>query len=97
MAKIQSAIGDANQNLPALLESAHISNPLLAVRVTAAVNLILTTVNGFAALLPSTAAVKARTMPATLPTASQLKRQWNQQVCASADPVGTETTSCVMR
>src|SRR5205809_5893108 len=44
LAKIQSVIGDINQNLPALLQAAHISNPTLLARVTAAVNLILITV-----------------------------------------------------
>ena len=50
--KIQNVISDLNQNLPALLQSAHIGNPLLSARITAAVNLILTTVNSFAALMP---------------------------------------------
>src|SRR6185437_8079671 len=49
--KIQSAISDLNQNLPALLQSGHISNPTLSARITAAVNLILTTVNSFASLM----------------------------------------------
>jgi len=97
LTKIQSAIADINQNLPALLESAHISNPLLAARVTAAVNLILTTVSNFAALIPSSAPVKARKLVGPLPTVFDLKRQWNQEVCA---PVGTSTAAfppCVMR
>jgi hypothetical protein len=97
LAKIQSAVADANQNLPALLESAHISNSLLTVRVTAAINLILTTVNNFAALMPASSAVKARKAVATLPTASDLKRQWNQQVCTSLDVVNGETPQCLMR
>lgn len=58
--QIQNAIADLNQNLPALLESAHISNPTLTTRVTAAVKLILTTVNSFAALMPQTATVSAQ-------------------------------------
>jgi len=41
--KIQGVASDLNQNLPALLESAHIGNPVLSARITAAVNLILTT------------------------------------------------------
>jgi hypothetical protein len=52
LAKIQSVISDLNQNLPSLLQSAHISNALLSAPITAAVNLILTTVNGFASLMP---------------------------------------------
>lgn len=39
--KIQNVIAGLNRNLPALLESAHISNPVLSARVTAAVGLIL--------------------------------------------------------
>ena len=45
--KIQNVISDLNQNMPALLQSAHIGNPVLSARITAAVNLILTTVNSF--------------------------------------------------
>ena len=96
LAKIQSAIVEINQHLPALLESAHISNPLLTTRVTAAVNLILVTVNNFAALMPSSSQVKARKIVAPLPTVSDLKRQWNQQVCAP-DPGGSELSQCVMQ
>ena len=50
--KIQSVLADLNQSLPAMLQSAHISNATVSARVTAAVNLILTTVNSFAALMP---------------------------------------------
>jgi hypothetical protein len=84
--KIQGVISDLNQNLPNVLQSAHISNPTLSARITAAVNLILTTVNSFAALMPQASpatARKARTAP--LLRAADLKKQWNQQVCS---PVG---------
>jgi len=85
--KIESVIGDINQNLPALLQAAHVSDPTLSARVTAAVNLILTTVNSFAQLIPQTAtpaAVSTRSMRAKIkiPEGKDLKKQWNQQVCA---------------
>jgi hypothetical protein len=81
--KIQNVISDLNQNLPALLQAAHIGSPLLAARITAAVNLILTTVNSFAALMPRASAPTAQRAPTTPPpSAKDLKRQWNQQVCA---------------
>ncbi len=96
IAKIQSAIADVNQHLPALLESAHISNPLLTARVTAAVNLILVTVNNFAALMPSSGQVKARKALSPLPTASQLKQEWNRQVCAP-DAGNENPSACLMR
>ena len=54
--KIQSVIADINQNLPALLQAAHIGDPVLSARIAAAVNLILTTVASFAALMPQTSA-----------------------------------------
>jgi len=83
--KIQSVIADINQSLPALLQAAHISDPVLSTRIAAAVNLILTTVASFGALIPqSSAQLAARTVvrrPAVLPTPSDLKKQWNQQVC----------------
>lgn len=75
LAKIQTVIAALNQNLPALLESAHISNPLLAARVTAAVNLILGSVNSFAALIPHASMTVARVAMAgpSLPTEQELK------------------------
>jgi len=87
--KIQSAIADINQSLPALLQAAHISDPVLSVRVTAGVNLILTTVASFATLIPQTAASSAAQPAArettrqqvAIPTVSDLKKQWNLQVC----------------
>ncbi len=84
--KIQNVISDLNQNLPALLESAHIANPVLSARITAAVNLILTTVNSFAALMPHISASTAqKALAGPLPRAKDLKRQWNQQIC---EPTG---------
>jgi hypothetical protein len=81
--KIQNAIADLNQNLPTLLQSAHVSNPTLSARITAAVNLILTTVNSFAALMPQSSPVTSRTAPThSLLHANDLKKQWNQQVCS---------------
>ena len=52
-----------DQNLPTLLQSAHISNALLSARISTAVNLILSTVNNFAALMPSCTAVCANDRP----------------------------------
>jgi len=82
LAKVQKVISNLNQNLPALLESAHVSNPTLSTRVTAAVNLILTTVNSFASLTPQQSASTSRRAKLALPTTKDLKKQWNQQVCA---------------
>jgi hypothetical protein len=85
--KIEDAIATINQNLPALVQSAHISDAVLASRVSAGVNLILTTVNSFAVLIPQTAApatARKSTARASIPSASDLKKQWNQQVCGPA-------------
>jgi hypothetical protein len=97
--KLQSVISAMNQNLSALLQSAHISNSLLSVRITAAVNLILSTVNNFAALIPQAEPTTGRKLLTQPPTATQLKHQWNQQVCV---PSGSEAfdaglVGCVMR
>jgi hypothetical protein len=78
--KIQSVISDLNQNLPALLQSAHISNPVLSARVNAAVNLLLTTVSSFAVLMPQNSAAPSNVTAWSLPQPKDLKRQWNQQV-----------------
>lgn len=83
--KIQTVIADINQSLPALLQAAHIGDPVLSARVAAGVNLILTTVASFAALIPQTSAQFASkniAHPApAVPKASDLKKQWNQHVC----------------
>ena len=81
--KLQIAISDLNQNLPTMLQSAHISNATLSARIAAAVNLILTTVNSFAALMPQASpATSLKTPSSSLLHAKDLKKQWNQQVCA---------------
>lgn len=81
--KIQSVIADLNQNLPTLLQAAHISNPALSARISAAVNLILSTVNSVASLMPQSSSVSARKMQAkALLGARDLKKQWNLQVCS---------------
>jgi hypothetical protein len=100
--KIDNVIGDLNQNLPALLQAAHVSDATLSARITAAVNLILTTVNSFAQLIPHTAtAVSARTMSAVtkLPRGKDLKQQWNQQVCGPGKNHGLSGALevCVLR
>ena len=104
--KIQNVISDLNQNLPTLLESAHISNPTLTARVTAAVNLILTTVNSFASLMPQTAPATAQRAPAkvqtlnnSLPRPKDLKNQWNLQVCATSGDAAFDQAfaDCVLR
>jgi hypothetical protein len=80
LAGIQNAITDLNASLPAILNAAHIANPTLSARIVAAVNLILTTVNSFAALLPSTGPKTAQAVTVKLPTPKDLKRAWNAQV-----------------
>jgi hypothetical protein len=101
LAKIQNVIANLNQNLPALLESAHISNPPLAARVTAAVNLILGSVNSFAALIPHTSMTVVRVAMAapSLPTEQELKQRWNQQVCAQSSDAVVDATlaDCLLR
>jgi len=82
--KIQNGIAEINQNLPALLQATHVSDAVLSTRITAAVNLILSTVNSFAALIPASGAMTAKRVArraTTVPHASDLKKQWNQQVC----------------
>lgn len=81
--KIETLLQDTNQNLPALLQAAHISDPALSARISAAVNLILTSVSSFASLMPQVASVNLRTARRTevVPSPRDLKRQWNLQVC----------------
>jgi hypothetical protein len=96
--KIQNAITDLNQNLPALLQAAHISDPTLATRITAAVNLILTTVNSFASLIPQPAAsvhAQVTRQRLSVPAAAELRKQWNEQVCGSNG--GASLASCTVK
>ena len=87
--KIHSTVADINQNLPALLQAAHIGDPVLAARMASAVNLILATVASFAALIPQAsgmptarnAAAAPSRKKATIPQPQDLKKQWNQTVC----------------
>lgn len=80
--KIQNTIGLINQNLPALLQSTHVSNSILSARVASAVGLILSTVNSFAALIPQNKVSTSQSVKISVPNRQELKKQWNQQVCA---------------
>jgi hypothetical protein len=86
-----------------LLQAAHVSNATLAARLTAAVNLILTTLNSFASLIPqpapTTTPPTSQKLKISLPHASDLKRQWNQQVCAGSGNAAFDTAlgECVLR
>jgi hypothetical protein len=88
--KIEALIQDTNQNLSALLQAAHISDPALSTRISAAVNLILTSVSSFASLIPQAPTPAARTagQNKVILHPKDLKKQWNQLVCApSGNPV----------
>jgi hypothetical protein len=89
--KIQSTVADISQNLPALLQAAHIGDPVLAARMASAVNLILATVTSFAALIPQASGMPTGRIAAagpigrkvTIPQPQDLKKQWNQTVCGA--------------
>ena len=87
--KIENMIQETNQELPALLQAAHISDPALSTRITAAVNLILTSVSSFASLIPQAPSIAptAARQNTVIPQPKELKRQWNQQVCAPSGNV----------
>ncbi len=99
--KIQSTIANINQGLPVLLQSAHISDPVTAARVSAGVNLILTTVSSFAALMPQANPTTSQTVAGVkiaIPNAKELKAQWNQEVCGGMANAATPAmNACVVR
>ena len=99
--KIQGTIAAINQNLPALLAAVHVSDPVVAARITAGVNLILTTVESSAALMPAMVNSSRRVaeQKIVIPRASDLKRQWNQQVCAPTGKAALDAAlaGCVVR
>lgn len=78
--KISAVITDLQNNLPAVLAAGHIGNVLLEQRVSAAVGLILTTVQSFAALLPTATPTTAQRVVTNLPRPKELKKAWNAQV-----------------
>src|SRR5437762_8574199 len=55
LAKIQRVIGDINQNMPALVQAARITNATLLARVQADVNLTLIAVTSIVSLMPQPA------------------------------------------
>lgn len=91
IAKIEAAIATTQQNLPAMLQAAHIEDAVLQARITAAVNLVLTTVTAVGALIPN-ASIPATAARVAVPTASQLRQAWSSQVCA-----GDATCSAMVR
>jgi hypothetical protein len=94
---IENTIAKITQNLPALLQSAHVSDPTTAARLSAGVNLILTTVSSIAALMPQqTPSTSQAGAKITIPNAKELKQQWNQQVCAPS-PGHATVDACVVR
>jgi hypothetical protein len=101
--KIQSTVADINQNLPALLQAAHIADPVLSARVGAAVNLILATVTSFAALIPQASGMPTgrsiATSPsgkkATIPQPQDLKKHWNQSVCGTTGKASLDSALSV--
>ncbi|MEY2413917.1 MAG: hypothetical protein QOD84_2523 [Acidobacteriaceae bacterium] len=103
--KIDAAIEHISQSLVALLQAAHISDPVLASRVTAGVNLIVATVTSFAALVPHAAMTSpstSRTVAShriTIPHSRELKKQWNHQVCAPSGNAALDSaySLCVVR
>ena len=83
--EIQTTIATINTSLPSMLQAARISDPVLLTRVSAAVNLIVSTVNTFATLMPQakpSTSQKSATAKAGIPNAGQLRTSWNRQVCA---------------
>lgn len=101
LAKIEDAIATINTNLPGLLLAAHIGDPILSVRITAAVNLILTTVTSFASLIPHASGLTARiaVTKGAIPRANDLKKQWNLQVCGGTGNVAMDAAFgvCVVK
>jgi hypothetical protein len=82
--KIQTVIADIQQQLPAQLQAARISDPVLSAKITAAVGLILSTVQSFAALMPGGLPHVISAKSASVPRASELKARWNGEVCGVA-------------
>src|ERR1039458_1764800 len=78
----------AEQDLPVLAEQA--ANIISLAAVTAAVDLIVTTLDIIAANIPKVGLAAKQRLAAKsitsvkIPTAAQLRQQWNKQVCTKA-------------
>ena len=83
IAQIQAGGAALVENLNQLLAAAQIKDQFLLNRVTAAVQLIVSTLNTFLALVPLSGAKKAKlnkSAAAALPSASTLRQMWADQV-----------------
>jgi hypothetical protein len=80
--KINAACADAEQNLNAILTAAHITNPQTQQKVTAAVELAVTTITQLEALLPETPSpaslALARQAAKGVLTPGQVQSQFNK-------------------
>jgi len=78
--KLQAAIGAIQWNLKQELAAAQIKDPVTIAKVTAWVNLIVTTLDAIRAQLPS---LQFRPLTSTimLPTPAVLKARWDSEVC----------------
>jgi len=96
---IQNTITKITQSIPVLLQSAHVSDPTTAARLSAGVNLILTTVSSIAALMPQTTPATSQAgLKIAVPNAKELKKQWNEQVCGPiSGPAHAIADACVVR
>lgn len=83
IAQIQAACGALTANLKDLLAAAQIKDQMLLNRVTAAVTIIVSTVETFLSLVPQSKALAKRVSKAALsalPSPSALKQAWAVQV-----------------
>jgi hypothetical protein len=110
---INKVVTEISQNLPALLQAAHVADPTLSARLAAGVNLILTTVTSFASLIPQTPIPQATTpqigsraslqksgsKAIVIPHANDLKKQWNQEVCSPTGKAALDTafSTCALQ
>ena len=87
---MSNAINKASTDLPQVLAAAHIVDPITLAAVTAAVDLIVTTLDIIAANIPKVGLAAKQRLAAKsitsvkIPTAAQLRQQWNKQVCTKA-------------
>jgi hypothetical protein len=110
--EINKVVSEISQNLPALLQAAHVADPTLSARLAAGVNLILTTVTSFASLIPQTpiqaatpqlgsraSLQKSASKAVVIPHAKDLKKQWNQQVCLPTGKAALDTafSTCALQ
>lgn len=75
--KLNAALGDLQTNLAAILTAVHVNDAALQATITGAVGIAISTVTAIESLVPAPAGTIRASKPVSLPSAKQLKGEFN--------------------